>query len=53
MNKALNVGVRRAIRTAAALYGAVWLACATGGLGGGVIMGCMKSGPAKHSALSL
>lgn len=56
MNKALNVGVRRAIRTAA-----VWLAClalywgslATGGLGGGVIMGCMKSGPAKHSALSL
>lgn len=47
MDKALNAGVRRAIRTAAALYGAVWLAClalywgslATGGLGGGAIMG--------------
>lgn len=47
MNKAINAGERRAIRTAAALYGAVWLAClalywgslATGGLGGGAIMG--------------
>lgn len=47
MSKAISAGERRAIRTAAALYGAVWLAClalywvslATGGLGGGAIMG--------------
>jgi len=46
MREALNAGVRRAIRMAGMLYGAVWLAClalywgslATGGLGGGVIM---------------
>lgn len=46
MREALNAGVRRAIRMAGMLYGAVWLAClalywgslATGGLGGGAIM---------------
>lgn len=47
MSKAFDAGERRAIHAAAALYGAVWLAClalywgsiATGGLGGGAIMG--------------